>query len=175
MEFDPAILYEIERSGNKAEFRPSAMFSKVMVGSFAGGSAFSAFVALLLALRNRSGSLGFVAIFCGAAIFCAYLALRAWRTRATALCIESNGRVSYGDQELCGAGSVSGVHVRPVDHGEGKEFAVVLQTVQCEFVSIPSQYFPNTSSPEVALALAKALAEELRVAVHRGWLGRCVR
>ena len=84
-----------------------------MVGMFAGGCLFMLYLSSIFFRRAGEVAAALVvgSVFVLVAGYSATLAISAWRTRRTPLSIESNGRVSYGEQELCAAGSVRSVRI----------------------------------------------------------------
>jgi hypothetical protein len=100
-----------------------------------------------------------------AAIVSAGLGIRAWRTRRTPLKIELGGRVSYGEQELCAAGTVQSVRIAPSRAGEANDCEVCLELAGGTLVSIPSQYFAGFKARAHARPLAAQLAEAVGVRV----------
>jgi hypothetical protein len=109
--------------------------------------------------------LWFGAIFLLVAAFSAGLGIRAWRTRSTPLTIEPGSRVSYGERELCVAGTVRAVRIAPAKGGYGSDREVCLDLDGGTLVSIPSQYFAGFQAPGLARPFAKELAEALGVPV----------
>jgi hypothetical protein len=92
-------------------------------------------------------------------------ATRYWRTRGTALVVESDGRVSYGQRELCPAASVRTVRVEPDPRGERGDCRVVLESIDGRSMELPLPYFGAISQREPARLLAGELARALRVEV----------
>jgi hypothetical protein len=95
------------------------------------------------------------------------IALWAWWTRHTALSVESGGRVCYGAQELCAAGTVRAVRIAEARTGEMGDCEVYLELEGGKRVSLalPSPYFAVPKKPEQARAFAKQLARVLGVGV----------
>jgi len=146
---------------------PSPTFVMMMVGGFGGGSAFLIYLSTLFFRRTgaESANLWFGALFLLVAAFSAGLGIRAWRTRRTPLNIERGGRVSYGERELCAAGTVRSVRIALSRGGEPNDCEVCLELDAGKLVSLPSQYFPGFNSSEHARPFAKELAEALGVQV----------
>jgi hypothetical protein len=105
-------------------------------------------------------------IFLLVAGLCASLGIRAWLTRRTPLSIESGGRVSYGERELCAAGTVRAVRIAASRGGEAGDCEVVLELAGGKMLSIPSQYFAGFKSREHARPFAAELAQALGVQVQ---------
>jgi len=110
-------------------------------------------------------SANFGAIFLVVAGLCASWAILAWRTRSTPLSIETGGRVSYGERELCAAGTVRAVRIVESVGGEPGDSEVVLEVAGGKMVSIPSRYFASFKSRKHARPFAAKLAQALEVQV----------
>jgi hypothetical protein len=138
-----------------------------MVGGFGAGAALLIYLSTIFFRHAASAStnLWLSAIFLLAAALCAGLAIRAWRTRRTALKIDSAGRVSYGERELCAGGTVHAVRIAGARGGEVGDCEVVLELAEGKIVSIPSQYFAGFRTRRHARQLAAKLAESLGVPV----------
>jgi hypothetical protein len=87
-----------------------------------------------------------------------------WRTRRTPLSVEFGGRISYGNWELCAAGTVRAVRLAESRGGEAGDCEVGLE-VEGKTVFIPSWYFARFKSREHARPFAAKLAEVLEVQV----------
>src|SRR5579862_9557014 len=162
-------LYVVKREGGGCAFVPSPIFVGLMVGGFGAGSAFLVYLSTLFFRRTETVIFG--ALFLLVAALPAGLGVRAWRTRRTSLNIERGGRVSYGERELCAAGTVRGVRIAPARRGEAIECEVYLELDAGKLVPIPSQYFPGFTSSKHARPFAKELAQALGVQVteSRSW------
>jgi hypothetical protein len=160
-------LYVVRREADRWAFVPSPLFAGLMTGMFFAGSAFLVYLSTIFFRRTNTASanLWIGAIFLLVAGFIASLGLRAWRTRRTPLTIEYGGRVSYGEQELCAAGTVRAVRIAESRSGEPGDCEVVLEQDSGRMVSIPSQYFAGFSSREHARPFAAKLAQALGVQV----------
>jgi len=86
-----------------------------------------------------------------------------WRLRQTPLVVESNGRVSYGEQELCPAESVRAVRIQPDPDAEHGDCRVAIELADGPLVSLPLPYFGAISQREPARWLAGELARALGV------------
>ncbi len=159
-------LYETRREVGRVLILPSSVFAGLMVGMFAAGSGFTIYLSTLFFRRvgEVSADLWFGLFFLLVAGYSGVPAVRAWRTRRTPLCIEDGGRVLYGAQLLCAAGSVRSVRIAEAKGGEG-DCEVFLELGGGELVPIPSLYFPRLNSRTSAGPLAVVLAEALRVQV----------
>src|SRR5579863_5960458 len=86
------------------------------------------------------------AIFVLVAVFPANLGVRAWPSRRTPLAVDATGRVTYGEQELCPAGTVRAVRISKSRTGDANDHEVGLQLDEGKLVFIPSQYFVSFAS-----------------------------
>jgi hypothetical protein len=164
---DPSPMpYVVTRDRDRWEFRPCAPFAVLMVTMFAAGSALALYPAGVF-LRKMGDPVGLIlgAVFLAIAGLMAAGALWAWRTRDTPLTVERSGRVSYGQHELCPAGSVRAVRIAPSRGGEWGDCEVCLEVDGGQLVSVPSQYFAVFRAREQAWPFAEALAAALGVQV----------
>lgn len=160
-------LYVVSRDADQWVFVPSRTFAGGMIGGFGAGSAFMVYLSTIF-FRHAGvifADLWIGAIFLLVAGLSAVLAIRAWRTRRTPLRIESNGRVSYGERELCAAGTVRAVRISGARGGEASDCEVGLELAEGRTVSIPSQYFAGLTAPALARPFAAELAKALGVQV----------
>jgi len=159
--------YIFTRDGNLCTFVPSSAFSGLMVGMFGAGSLFMLYLSTIFFRHagETSAKLWMGSIFVLVAGLSATLATRAWNTRRTPLNIECGGRVSYGERELCAAGSVRAVCIVASRGGERHDCEVALEVAGGELVHIPSQYFAVFGAREQARPFAAKLAEVLKVPV----------
>jgi hypothetical protein len=143
------------------------MFAGLMIGAFGAGSAFLVYLSTLFFRRTGAVPANFWlgAILLLIAGLSAGWGIRAWRTRRTPLSIEFGSRVSYGERELCAAGTVRAVRIAPSRGGEVNDCEVHLELDGGKLVSIPSQYFAGFKSREHARPFARILAEALGVQV----------
>lgn len=159
-------LYLVKRDADQWAFVPSRTFAGVMIGGFGAGSAFMVYLSTIF-FRHADVSPADLwpgAIFLLVAAFSAILAIRAWRTRRTALRIESGGRVSYGERELCAAGTVRAVRI--ASRGwEADDCEVGLELAEGTRVSIPSLYFAGFNARAQARPFAAELGKALGVQV----------
>jgi hypothetical protein len=100
--------YVVKREGDRWTFVPSPLLAGLMPGAFFAGSAFLVYLSTIFFRRTSTASPNSLigTIFLLVAGLCASLGIGARRTRRTPLSIESGGRVSYGERELCAAGTV---------------------------------------------------------------------
>ena len=114
--------YVVRREPGRCMFFPTPLFGSLMAGGFGAGSAFLVYLSTGFFRRTDTAFLG--AIFLLVAVYSAGLGIRAWRTRRTPLLIERGGRVTYGERELCAAGTVRAVRITPSRSGEAKLYEV---------------------------------------------------
>jgi hypothetical protein len=156
----------VKQEADRLVFIPSPTLVGLMVGAFGAGSAFLVYLSTIFFRRtgtNLGDSLPGV-IFLLVAGYSAYLGIRAWRTRHTPLNIEFGGRVSYGERELCGTGTVRAVRITSRGSEVG-DCEVCLELDEGKLLPIPSQYFGAFKSRKHARPFAKKLAEALGVQV----------
>jgi len=154
--------YVVKRRDDGYEFVPSSTYSTLMVVGFAAGSVFLIY---LYALFFQSANPWLSATPILAAVLIAAMAIRAWRTRRTPLKVENGGRVSYGEKELCAAGTVRCVRIVPSLGGEVGDCEVWLEQADGKLVAIPSQYFAGFKSYAHARPFAAEFAKALQVEV----------
>jgi hypothetical protein len=116
-------LYLVKREAQRWVITPSALLADLIIVGFGAIGIFMLYVATRFLRRAGAGSTHWLlgAIVVVAASLYASWAIRAWRTRHKPLSIESSGRVSYGDRELCGPGTVRAVCIAPSPGGEAGE------------------------------------------------------
>lgn len=152
----------VKRRDDGCEFLPSSTLVSLTVVGFGAAAAFFGYLSTFF---FRSQQLLFGPILVLAACMIAAMAIRAWRTRSTPLKVENGGRVSYGEQELCAAGTVRSVRIVPSPGGEVGDCDVRLEQADGKLVSIPSQYFAGFKSYAHARPFAEEFAEALGVQV----------
>ena len=152
----------IKRRDDGYEFVPSSMLAALMVAGFSAGAATFLCVSIYF-FRHPQMLFGPILLLAGCLI--AAMAIRAWRTRRTPLNVEFGGRVSYGERELCAAGTVRAVRIVESVGGEPGDSEVVLEVAGGKMVSIPSRYFGGFKSREHARPFATKLAQALEVQV----------
>ena len=152
----------VKREDGRCVFVPSPLHASLMPGLFGAGSAFLVYLSTLFFRRADTAIFG--ALFLLVAVLPAGLGIRAWRTRRTPLTIEPGGRVSYGERELCAAGTVRAIRIARLG-AWAIECEVCLELDGGKLVSIPSQYFAEFPASEHARPFAQELAEALGVPV----------
>ena len=145
-------------------FFPTPLFGSLMAGGFGAGSAFLVYLSTGFFRRTDTAFLG--AIFLLVAVYSAGLGIRAWRTRRTPLLIERGGRVTYGERELCAAGTVRGVQIARSRPSEAFDYEVRLELDQGKLVSIQPQHFALYKTAMQARPFAAELAAALGVQVN---------
>jgi hypothetical protein len=159
-------MYTFSRDADRCTFVPSPTFGGLMAGMFAGGCLLMLYLSSVFFRHAGEAAAVLVigSVFVLVASYSATLAIGAWRTRRTPLSIESNGRVSYGEQELCPAGSVRSVRIA-ASRREPYDCEIALEVAGRDLVYIPSQYFASFGKREQARPFAAKLAEVLNVPV----------
>jgi hypothetical protein len=152
----------VKRRGDGWEFVPSTTFASLMIGGFVAGSALYLYLSTYF-IRSANPLIGVTLLLAGVLI--AAMAIRAWRTRNTPLNVENGGRVSYGEKELCAAGTVRSVRIVPSLGGEVGDCEVRLELADGSQVAIPSQYFAGFRSRKHARPFAAEFAKALGVQV----------
>lgn len=77
--------------------------------------------------------------------------------------IDSDGRVSYGNRELCPSESVQTIQLKRVPSGEDWSYKVSLLLAGGAEVELPSPYFTSFFYREQARSFAERLATALQV------------
>jgi hypothetical protein len=152
----------VRRRDDGWEFVPSTMFASLMIGGFVAGSALYLYLFTYF-IRSANPLIGVTLLLAGVLI--GAMAIRAWRTRNTPLNVENGGRVSYGEQTLCAAGTVRSVRIVPSLGGEVGDCEVRLELSDGSQVAIPSQYFAGFRSRKHARPFAAEFAKALGVQV----------
>jgi hypothetical protein len=156
-------LYVVKREEGRCAIVPSRLHAGLMAGLFGAGSAFLVYLSTLFFRRTDTTLFG--ALFLLAAVLPAGLGIRAWRTRRTPLTIERGGRVSYGQRELCAAGTIRAIRIAPAGGARAIESEVCLELDGGKLVPLPSQYFAEFPASGHARPCARELAEALGVPV----------
>jgi hypothetical protein len=154
--------YVVKHHADGWEFVPSSTLASLMVVGFGASAALFLYLSTIF---FRSPQLLFGPILLLAGCIIAAMALRAWRTRSTPLKVENGGRVSYGEQTLCAAGTVRSVRIVPSLGGEVGDCEVRLELADGSQVAIPSQYFAGFRSRKHARPFAAEFAKALGVQV----------
>ena len=154
--------YVVKRRDDGFEIVPSSMLAVLMLLGFGTGAAVF-LCASIYFLWHPQMLFGPILLLAGCLI--AAMAIRAWRTRNTALHVENGGRVSYGEQTLCAAGTVRSVRIVESPGGEVGDCEVRLELADGSQVAIPSQYFAGFRSRKHARPFASEFAKALGVQV----------
>ncbi len=158
-------LYTFKREADRWVLLPTPLFANLMTGFFAAGSLFMLYLSTMFFRRAYDWShLLIGGIFVLVAAMIASSAIRAWRTRHIPISIEAGGRVSYGEQQLCAAGTVRTVRIAAARAGEANDCEIVFELAGGDLVYLPSQYF-CFSVREHARPFASELAKALEVQV----------
>jgi hypothetical protein len=158
--------YIVRREPDRLLFLPSTTLVGLMTFGFAAVSAFMFYLSTLFfrhAITTPTNLFGPILLLSGCIL--AAWAIRAWRTRRTPLSIETGGRVSYGDNELCAPGTVRSVRIVESRGGDAGDSEVAMELADATMVFIPSRYFGAFKSREHARPFATKLAEALSVPV----------
>jgi len=160
-------LYTIRQEAGRWVIRPSSGFSAVMVGMFGFGAALMIyFSTIFFRTPGASSATRWIgAAFILVAAYSAWLGITAWRTRHTPLIIEADGRVTYGDEELCEPKSVASIRIAPARGGETGDCEVCFELAGGRLVWIPSQYFGAGRARKYVRPFAAQIAEMLGVGV----------
>jgi hypothetical protein len=155
--------YVVKREAGGCEFVPPPLFGRSMAGMFGAGSVYLVYLSTTFFRRTATAIFG--AILLLVAALPAGLGIRAWRTRRTPLSIERGGRVTYGERELCAAGTVRAVQIarRP---SEAFDYEVCLELDDGKLVSIQPQHFALYKTAMQARPFAAELAAALGVQVN---------
>src|SRR5260221_5555644 len=95
--------YVVKRRDDGCEFVPSSTYATLMVVGFGASAALFLYLSIFFFWPLQ---LWFRPILLLAAVLIAAMAIRAWRTRRTPLKVQTGGRVSYCEKELCAPGTV---------------------------------------------------------------------
>jgi hypothetical protein len=162
-----SILHEVRREADRLVFVPSATFGGAMTLLFGAGAALMVYLSTIPLRHAGTASAGWWigAIFLLVAGYSASLAIRAWRARSTPLAVEFSGRISYGEREVCAAGTVRAVRIAKWRAGEAGDYEVGFEIAGGETVFIPSMYFARFGARVNCRPFAAQLAEALAVPV----------
>jgi hypothetical protein len=163
-------LYTFKREADRWVLLPTPLYANLMTGFFAAGSLFMLYLSTMFFRRVYAdwSQLLIGGIFVLVAALIASSAIRAWRTRRIPISIEAGGRVSYGEQELCAAGTVRTVRIATARAGEANDCELAFELAGGELVYLPSQYF-CFSVREHARPFASELAKALEVQVTESY------
>jgi hypothetical protein len=155
----------VRREADRWVFVPSRAFAGLKTLGFGAGSVC---MILVFTMFFRGGGIPFNNSLFGpiivlASAMLAVMAIRAWRLRRTPLAVEFGGRVSYGEQELCAAGTVRSVRIAEARGGEVGDCEVALEVDAGKLVFIPSPYFARFRTRDQARRFGSKLAELLAV------------
>jgi hypothetical protein len=134
-----------------------------MAGGFGAGSVYLVYLSTTFFRRPATAIFG--AILLIVAALPAGLGIRAWRSRRTPLTIEPAGRVTYGERELCAAGTVRAVQIARSCPNEEFDYEVCLELDDGKLVSIQPPHFALYKSAMQARPFAAELAAALGVQV----------
>ena len=160
--------FVITRADEQWEFRPSLLRGETMPLIFAAVGA----GCLLGAIMFWQTGNGFIQVaFCiplvGVAALSVWHTTRAWQTRTTPLCVESSGRVSYGERELCTVDRVRTVRVMPDPGSERDGYTIRLELVDGQLMKLPGFFFGDWSNQASARLFADEFAKALKVEVSQ--------
>ena len=153
----------VKREAGGCEFVPPPFYGRFMAGMFGAGSVFLVYLSTTFFRQTATAIFG--AILLLVAAYSAGLGIRAWRTRRTPLRIERGGRVTYGERELCAAGTVRAVQIARSRLSEEFDYEVCLELDEGKLVSIQPQYFALYKTAMQARPFATELADALGVQV----------
>jgi hypothetical protein len=148
------------------EFRPTAAEGWVHLGLGLMAAGMWVVVALFFWWAGGDVAMAFfgvpIALFVVQLIF---HGVSGWRLRDTPLVVDPDGRLRYGDRELCPAGSVVAVRVVPDPLSEGDGHKVALEADTGAAVPLPPPYFDAFVTQAHARRFADRLAAALGVPV----------
>lgn len=101
----------------------------------------------------------------GVAGLAIWQAARAWRLRAVPLTVDSSGRVSYGENEVCAVESVRKVRVMPDPGSERDGYTVRLELMDGQLMKLPGFFFGDWSDRKSAHVFADELGKALKVEI----------
>ena len=158
MEEDSLAPIVVKRRDDGWNSFPSTTLASLMIGGFVAGSALYLYLSTYF-IRSANTLFGVTLLLAGVLI--AAMAIRAWRTRNTPLNVKNGGRVSYGEQELCAAGTVRSVRIVPSFGGEVGD-CDGLELADGSQVAIPSQYFAGFKSSEQRQTVRQGIRKSAR-------------
>lgn len=160
-------LFDCRYVGERWECRPAAAWAHFgfVFSLFGTGLLLYLSVNFLWNIGDAFVGSAFGLMFLGVAVMLSFQALRYWRLRDRPLAVDGAGRVSYGQEELCPAGSVRSVNIVPDPHAESGDCKVIFDLAEARTVELPGVFFGAISRREVARFLAEELARALKVEV----------
>lgn len=159
---DPVI---VTRDETRCEFRPAPLYADATFTLFLIVGVGNLGLAGFLLWVGRGSFIG--PLFGGLGTLVAagafWQAMRARRLQHIPLIIDKDGRVSYGDRELCPAESVQAIQLKRVPSGEDYSYKVSLLLAEGAEVELPSPYFTSFFYRQQARSFAERLAAALQL------------
>jgi hypothetical protein len=156
-------LFDATREGDRWVCRPSALLARLHVGLGVGLGVFLLYLAWgFVRAGGEAAVIG--GVFLLSAGFVAGLGLWAWRVRHTPLTAERTGRVCYGGRELCPAGLLRAIQVRPA-RGDDGDWDVCLELDGGRCVGLPGRFFASFGGLDETRHFARELAAAAGVPV----------
>ena len=160
--------FVVTQGDGRWEFRPSSTRGETIPIIFATVGAGCLLGAVLFWLTG----IGFIRVaFCiplaGVAALSVWHTNRAWQTRTIPLIVQSNGRVSYGDKEVCAVDRVRTVRVMPDPDSETDSYTIRLELADGQLIKLPGFFFGDWSDQQSARLFADELAKALQVVVSQ--------
>jgi hypothetical protein len=159
--------YVIRREDDDWVFTPSPLLPNALVFMWGFGCALMLYLSGIFFRHASEVSADWWigGAFVLVAGYSAFLAIRAWRTRQTPLTIEFDGRVRYGQEVLCAAGTVVAVTIASARDGEVGDCEVGLDLGGGRTVFLPPFYFGLAQPRDHVRPFAAKLAQALKVGV----------
>ena len=163
----PSEPLDIRQNGDRWECRPTGVMTQFGFLLFFVAGAFTYYLSGFFLLNSGIDpiGLGFGGLLFLFASVATWQGFRFWRLRRVPLTIETTGRVSYNDKELCPAGSVRSLQIVPdlrEGHGDCK---ILLELNDSRRVDLEGPYFDSVATREDARLLAGEMAKVLHVEV----------
>jgi hypothetical protein len=161
----------VTRCDERIEFRPTALGADITFSLFALVGLGALSMAGFFYWVGRGSPVGpvFGTLLALVAAVHSWQAVRARRLEEVPLVIENDGRVCYGERELCPTASVQAVQLKRVPSGEHYNYNVSVVLTAGGEVKLPSPHFTGFLYPEPACWFAVQLAKALQVdLVERG-------
>jgi hypothetical protein len=158
--------FVVTQADGQWEFRPSSVRGETIPTIFVTVGAGCLLGAVLFWITG----IAFIRVaFCiplaGVAVVSVWHTTRAWRTRTTPLTVPSNGRMSYGEKEVCAVERVRTVRVMPDPGSETDGYTIRLELADGQLVKLPGLFFGDWSDQQSARFFADELAKALKVEV----------